>query len=257
MPSNKTDEVIVLDVKEIGEADLLISFLTRHSGRLKGIGKHAKKSIRRFPNCFSPGNLLSLDYSIRPNKELTFLIQGRLYDSPLQEMHHLRLTNNISLALYALKLTDIALPPSLPEPDVFETLLKLLKKLKEAKEIRQLCLYYETKLMKILGYEINLTECLSCKRHYTFTGNAFFLPLKGGIYCKRCTPSSGTFTLEPSHVKIIQTYQTVDILDLPSVDLDPISSERIAEAILSHMKQHLNPMPPFLWELRGKILERS
>lgn len=257
MPLLRTDEVIVLDIKEIGESDLMISFLTRHSGKLKGIAKHAKKSIRRFPNCFSLGNLLSLEYSIRPNKDLSFLLQGRLIKSPMYEIHELKLDSNIKLGIYTLKLTDIALPLSLPEPNIYEMLLKLFTKLKEQRNAKSLCLYYETRLMKLLGYGINLTECLSCKRRYTFTGKAFFAPLKGGIYCQRCAPSTGTFTLEPAQITILNSYQTTDIEDMLITDLDPIAFERLSSVIVSHMKQHISPIPTYVWGIREKISKGS
>ena len=45
---------IVLTVREYGEADLMVNFLTPGYGPLTGIAKHARKSRRRFAHCLEP-----------------------------------------------------------------------------------------------------------------------------------------------------------------------------------------------------------
>ena len=45
---------IVLTVRDYGEADLLVTFLTPGQGPVTGIAKHAKKSRRRFAHCLEP-----------------------------------------------------------------------------------------------------------------------------------------------------------------------------------------------------------
>ena len=45
---------IVLTVKDFGEADRLVTFLTPARGRLTGLAKHAKKSRKRFANVLEP-----------------------------------------------------------------------------------------------------------------------------------------------------------------------------------------------------------
>ena len=52
--SEPQTQAIVLTVRDYGEADLLVTFLTPGRGRLTGIAKHARKSRRRFAHCLEP-----------------------------------------------------------------------------------------------------------------------------------------------------------------------------------------------------------
>ena len=55
MPARQTP-AIVLTVKDFGEADRLVTFLTPERGVLTGMAKHAKKSRKRFANVLEPLN---------------------------------------------------------------------------------------------------------------------------------------------------------------------------------------------------------
>ena len=52
---------IIMRVKELGEADVLVTFLTPERGQLKGVAKGARRSRRRFANCLETFSLVSLE----------------------------------------------------------------------------------------------------------------------------------------------------------------------------------------------------
>jgi DNA repair protein RecO (recombination protein O) len=62
MTARQTPAIIV-QVRDYGEADRLVNFLTPEGGRVTGIAKHAKKSRRRFANCLEPLNRVVLHLS--------------------------------------------------------------------------------------------------------------------------------------------------------------------------------------------------
>src|SRR5208337_2143916 len=72
---------IVLTVRDYGEADLLVTFLTPGQGRLTGIAKHARKSRPRFAHCLEPLSRVVFFLSSRPRRDLEFLQKGELLRS--------------------------------------------------------------------------------------------------------------------------------------------------------------------------------
>ena len=69
---------IVLTVRDYGEADLVVTFITPGQGRLTGLAKHAKKSQRRFAHCLEPLSRVTLFLSSRARGDLEFLQRGEL-----------------------------------------------------------------------------------------------------------------------------------------------------------------------------------
>ena len=72
---------IVLTVREYGEADLMVNFLTPGYGPLTGIAKHARKSRRRFAHCLEPLSRVVFFLSPRSGRDLEFLQKGELVKS--------------------------------------------------------------------------------------------------------------------------------------------------------------------------------
>ena len=71
-------EAIVLFAREFGEADVIVHLLTPERGRIAAIGKHARKSTKRFPGSLDLFN--HLDVELRPNRRggMPLLLRARL-----------------------------------------------------------------------------------------------------------------------------------------------------------------------------------
>ena len=68
---------VVLFRAETGEADLIVTFLTRELGLISALAKNARKSIRRFGGgLLSPGTAAFYDFRIREKRELAFVERG-------------------------------------------------------------------------------------------------------------------------------------------------------------------------------------
>ena len=75
MPAQETPAIIIT-VRDYGEADRLVTFLTPARGRLTGIAKHARKRKKRFANCLEPLSRVILFLSDRARGDLEFLEKG-------------------------------------------------------------------------------------------------------------------------------------------------------------------------------------
>ncbi len=86
---------IVLSVRNYGEADLLVTFLTPSRGLLTGMAKHAKKSRRRFAHCLEPLN--RVDFFLSPPRgegisgcTLFSILLGIFSSKPVEERKSLQ-----------------------------------------------------------------------------------------------------------------------------------------------------------------------
>ena len=66
-------EAIILSASDYGESDRLITFLTRSSGKLKGIAKGARRSQKRFVHSFEPFSVVALQYRERSAASLMWV----------------------------------------------------------------------------------------------------------------------------------------------------------------------------------------
>lgn len=64
------DEAYVLGTSELGEADLIVTLLAEHHGRVRGVGSSARKSRRRFGGALSPMTRVSASWVEREGREL-------------------------------------------------------------------------------------------------------------------------------------------------------------------------------------------
>jgi DNA repair protein RecO (recombination protein O) len=198
-------QAIVMRVKEFGESDLLVTFFTPHRGLLKGVAKAARRSRKRFVNCFGSFSLVSLEYGIKKEKEMTFLHSGKL----IQGYPGLRADfSMLSKASFMVELTEILFPLGVPDQRMFELLGRCLAYLDAGERGDLIPLLFEARALRLGGYEINLEKCAPCGRSYQGEGVAVFKPDKGSIACMRCEhPSALHPLIKPEGVALLKKLQ--------------------------------------------------
>jgi DNA repair protein RecO (recombination protein O) len=198
-------QAIIMRVNECKESDLLVTFFTPHRGLLKGVAKAARKSRKRFVNCFSSFSLVSLEYVIRRDRELAFLHSGKLINGYQGLRADFSL---ISKASFMIELTQALFPSGVSEPSVFELLEHCLARLDAGDLPEVTLLLFEARAMTLGGYKINLEKCVLCGRTYQAEGMAVFQPEKGGIACMKCAQGSAQHPLiAPEAVKLLEKLQ--------------------------------------------------
>ena len=119
-----TSEAVVLRTWPVHEADLIVSFLTRDYGRMRGVAKAALKSRKRFGGALEPMTLARAWFAERPRQELVRLDQLEIVRSPLSApVDHARMA---VLSFYA-EVLDEALPERDPQDTIFRLLVSVLE----------------------------------------------------------------------------------------------------------------------------------
>ncbi len=173
-----TSDAVVLRAWPVHEADLIVSFLTRDYGRLRGVAKSALKSRKRFGGALEPMTLARAWFAERPRQELVRLDQLEIVRSPLSlPVDHARMA---VLSFYA-----EALDEALPERDPQETVFRLLVAVLERTTVEQPWMpltYFQLWLTRLMGILPDIAHCIVC-RDALNAGQAGFNAAGDGLFC--------------------------------------------------------------------------
>lgn len=241
---------IIMRVKEFAEADLLVTFFAREKGLLRGVAKGARRSLKRFVNCFETFSLVNLEYETRLEDKPCFLHSGKLQHA----FQGLRTDfTALSRASYMIELTELLFPPGVSEPRMFDLLKDSFNALSEGECSSRIPLAFELRAMALGGYRINSEKCCRCGRTYKGEGVAVFIPERGAVACLKCRqPSAVHPSMGPETVKALARLQTRSLCESTPQDLTETILDEISGILKLHREYRLEK------KLRtGKYMEEA
>ncbi len=179
MRSQQTD-AIVLRTLDYSEADIIVSFLGRDSGRIDGIAKHGKKSRKRFAHAFEPGSLVFLAY--RQKKDLAWLESCRLIDA------HLQLRSDMvrwSLAAVVLEIVADMTPPGEGKEALFDLLRSTLARFTVDNDPYNVSILFMARFMALMGYLPDLDRCQACGAELMSGRHWWWVLAEGRVLCSK------------------------------------------------------------------------
>lgn len=181
MPARET-EAIILKTFPLGEADRIVSFLGRTSGRLRGVASGARRLKNRFGSTLEVLSHVQIWYVERETRELVRIQQTELLDS----LHKAQSDYGLSTGLAVI--SEIA-EHVLPEREVSEAMFRLI--LLAAREIErtgnwQLPLsYFAFWTVRLGGWLPRFDRCASCQAVFG-EAPAFYDAHRSGLFCEKC-----------------------------------------------------------------------
>ena len=173
-----TSEAVVLRTWPVHEADLVVSFLTRDYGKLKGVAKSALKSRKRFGGALEPMTVARAFFVERPKQELVRLDQLEIIRSPLTApVDQLRMT---VLSFFA-EVLDEALPERDPQETVFRLVLSVLEQTTVQQPWMPLT-YFQLWMTRLMGLLPDLAHCTACGEALV-AGETSFSTFGDGLFC--------------------------------------------------------------------------
>jgi DNA repair protein RecO (recombination protein O) len=152
-------DAIILSCRDYGESDRIIAFYSETAGNLKGIGKGARRSKKRFVHAFEPCSLVTLTY--RTRKGLVWMEACKLLEP------HLSLRTDLTRWGYAGLISEIMLemvPEGEPQPELFSLLKAALDQLAKTRDPLNVVLLFLLRFLHIMGYLPALEKCEVCQR---------------------------------------------------------------------------------------------
>ncbi len=229
---------VVLSRTNYGEADLIVTFLTREGGLLTALARYGRRSLRRFGGGrLSPGTVAWYDFTIKPQRTLAFVENSeenpktpRLPAEPVIQ----------SLAAFALELVRGFEAPGNPAEESFTLLVRHLGRLARSgdqRRARLVSLDFALKYLELAGFGPRLAGCLICGSvpEAESEGRWRWDPAAGGLYCPHCL-APGERPGRPISPALLDRlgFRAPDRDPLPLTDTDLAEAELFFEKLAEH-----------------------
>ncbi|OGR01291.1 MAG: DNA repair protein RecO [Deltaproteobacteria bacterium RIFOXYD12_FULL_55_16] len=229
---------IVLQVKDHGDSDKIVTMYTLEHGKIVFIAKGAKRSQKRFVNKLELFSLLTIHFAPSRHSSLMRLDQADLV-APFPGLRQ-----NYELYIAASLLCELVLHWTREhdsDAELFRLLVWALEGLAAAEgSVNRTIIFFHVKMLDILGYRPDLTGCLDC-RVLGAPGVLYrFSPLRNGLVCSRCEPQA-TGNSQPLSLQTIQLLRRVQDMEQEKLGRLQFSlaATREALALLKGYGNHL------------------
>jgi DNA repair protein RecO (recombination protein O) len=181
MPARET-EAIILKTFPLGEADRLVSFFCRSSGRLRGVAAGARKVNNRYGSTLDVLSHVQLWYVERETRDLVRIQQCDLLESFNKAQSDYGLSTGLAM------ISEIA-ERVLPEQEVAESMFRLL--LLVAREIERRgswelpLAYFAFWTVRLGGWLPRFDRCAECGVEFG-DGPAFYFSQSAGLLDESC-----------------------------------------------------------------------
>ena len=213
-------EGIVLKTNPFGEADLIVTHITKDCGIVKTFAKSPRKIKSSFGSSLEPLTYSKIAFWGREDSSLPRLVQSDI----VYPFHSLRSSFNCFLKVSEIfELTINFVPERDASNRVYSLLLNTLLSMEADGHAGLIMLFYKLKLLEIAGYLPGLNVCGRCGRK----GNVFYLS-HGTVLCGRCSQ-------ERNPARILSPAVISLCINLLGWDMNKLSRIKPAEKIVQEL----------------------
>lgn len=187
MPA-RVSEAFVLQTWPFKEGDLIVSFLTRDLGKLRGIARRARRPKSGFGSGLERLSQIRMSYFQRENRELVSIDSCELMHSQFGFSGDFAAA--CALDFFA-EVSEQLLPAAEPGEKHFRLLMAVLEHMRSGAPgaVWQAATYFSLWAVKLAGMLPQLHVCLGCGVWLDDESNrqrAFFGRYRAGVYCLDC-----------------------------------------------------------------------
>lgn len=182
MPLHES-EAIVLQSYPLGEADRLVSFLSRSMGRMRGVAAGARKPKSRFGSTLERLSHVRIWFHERETRELVRISQCEIIESFIDAFRDY--PSSIALALFS-EISQAVLPDREASDANFRLLLLVSQAVKRTGKPELPLAYFALWSVKLGGWLPLLDRCAKCGRAIPAGEATYFSPRTSAIFCSRC-----------------------------------------------------------------------
>jgi DNA repair protein RecO (recombination protein O) len=185
-------EAVVLKSMNFRDSSKIVTFYTRHYGKLKGIAKGARQMKSKFGAALEPITNVSLVLYKKEHRDLQLISQCdtvKTYNRIHSELERM------AIALSVLELIHQLAHDEERNDLLYALLVDTLDEIERAKKnFLNFLFAFEIRGAVLLGFAPNLDGCSVCGRgldHIATEGSAVFQLSKGAVICGHCGASAG------------------------------------------------------------------
>jgi DNA repair protein RecO (recombination protein O) len=232
----RESEAIILRTFSLGEGDLLVSFLSRTQGRVRGVASGARKPKSRFAAMLEPLSHLRIWFFERETRDLVRINQCELIESFMDVQRDY--SNGLALAL-ASEVTEAVLgEKEVAEPN-FRLLLLVARSVRSGAKLPLVLAYFTLWIVRLGGWLPQLDRCGRCGAEL----NAAAYVTEGhGLACPSCR-LAGQRMLSQEALKIARriSHEKLEVLESVGFAAGPLAELRnyMLDVIEGHVERRL------------------
>jgi len=175
------DDALIIGLMDYRESDRIVTFFSRDHGRISGVARGARRSVKRFGGALELFSRLTLNFT--PTDGLVTVHDA----DPVTIYPKIRATlEGIAHAGYACELVAAMAPERLANQRLYRLLAAYLDRLDSFPVNCSDRHFFEINLLNILGYRPPVESCCRCGDSLGDRGGSWSGGEDGGICCPRC-----------------------------------------------------------------------
>jgi DNA repair protein RecO (recombination protein O) len=229
-------DAIVLRRLDYGEADRILTLLTREHGKLAAIARGARRGHGRrssTTDLFARCHMM-----LARGRNLDIVTQVERLGDARQIAGDLRRTAYASLVA---EVVDKVLEERHPAGEIFDLVSDTLERLnRPGRACRPDAAWFLMRILDALGYLPQLHECANCGRPL-HEADAWFSPLLGGVLCPRCgsQPQAGS-GVSVNGLKILRLMATGNSELYDRLRMSNEVLREVEDALTAQLEYHLD-----------------
>ncbi|MDA0265142.1 MAG: DNA repair protein RecO [Chloroflexi bacterium] len=201
-------EAIILGYTPLGEADLLVTMYTRDQGKVRAVGKGARRSSSKLVGHLEPLTVVKM--SLAHGRNMDVISQAEVTQSFAELKEDL---TAITKGQYLAELVDGFGAEANPNPGLFQLMIDCLRvieatKGRESESASDMPLrFFEFHLLQVSGLMPELYNCVECRQELEPDAHRFS-PNVGGTLCLDCSPDDAH--LRPLSLRALKVLRLLD-----------------------------------------------
>jgi DNA repair protein RecO (recombination protein O) len=179
----RESEAIILQHYALGEADWLVSFLTRTMGRVRGVAAGARRPRSRFGSTLERLTHVRIWFFERENRELVRVSQCEMIESFIDAFRDY--SSSVALSIFS-EVSEAVLPERETLDANFRLLLLAAKTVKRTLQPELPLAYFVLWTVKLGGWLPPLDRCGRCSNALLEGASAYFSSSGSMVVCGKC-----------------------------------------------------------------------
>ena len=233
------DEAIILRTQKLGEADRIITMLTREHGRIRGVAKGVRRTMSKFGARLEPGSHVDIQLHVGRTFDTVTQVEAIMNYGEAITDDYQRWTIASAILETAERFTSQEHQPALQE---FHLVVGAMKALSENKYDSSLILdAFLLRSLAVGGYAPSMTICSRCEKPGP---HRYFSLVGGGSVCQDCRPSASA-TPAPETLELMGALLSSDweIAQSSEIRHRREASGLIAAYLQWHLERGLRSLP--------------
>lgn len=232
MPARET-EAIILKTFPLGEADRLVSFLGRASGRVRGVAAGARRLKNRFGSTLEVLSHVKVWYVERETRDLVRIQQCDL----LESFHKAQSDYGLSTGLAVVsEVAELVLPEREVAEPMFRLVLLTAQQIEQTADWQLPLSYFAFWTVRLGGWLPQFDRCAKCGTAFA-SGPAYHAGWSAGLFCEKCRRPG----MRPLHVEgrqLAERFAGERLDKIPRTDALKIPGRELREASLNWIEHH-------------------